>query len=76
MNICLYVCMSVRKYRRTYVGTYVRAYLSMYCMCVCMYVCMYAVFCPRYFEWWLDCTLHLVLFVQFYLSSLYPVCIF
>ena len=27
------------------------------------------VFCPGYLEWWLDSTLHLVLFIQFILNS-------
>ena len=30
---------------------------------------VYAVFCPGYLEWWLDSTLHLVLFIQYILNS-------
>ena len=32
-------------------------------------VCVYAVFCPGYLEWWLDSTMHLVLFIQYILNS-------
>ena len=29
----------------------------------------YTMFCPGYLEWWLDSTLHLVLFIQFIFNS-------
>ena len=58
---CTYTCMYV-----LYVCMYVYIYV---CVCVCMYVCMYAVFCPEYLEWWLDSTLHLVLFIQYILNT-------
>ena len=36
----------------------------------CTYIHTYIpVFCPGYLEWWLDFTLHLVLFIQFILNS-------
>ena len=33
------------------------------------YVDTYTMFCPGYLEWWLDSTLHLVLFTQFILNT-------
>ena len=34
------------------------------------------VFCPGYLEWWLDSTLHLVLFIQYILNSVSVVYIY
>ena len=31
----------------------------------------FPVFCPEYLEWWLDSTLHLVLFIQYILNTIY-----
>ena len=36
---------------------------------------IYTVFCPGYLEWWLDSTLHLVLFIQYILNSVLVACI-
>ena len=40
-----------------------------YILYINVFIIYCTVFCPGYLEWWLDSTMHLVLFIQYILNS-------